>query len=138
MRWTNLEDAFLPLEETYVRNVWNIMNNYKLESVHSGVKYRKFGSFRPDVLAVDRKTGTYIAVEVRAQTPILTNVVQALAYYKKRLPNSFFIAFSPLGTFPDVKEMADKEGILIVSALDELSKIMEETIMPNLVPHRLE
>src|SRR5205807_3765818 len=74
---------------------------------------------QPDLFGLNRVTGSAIVVEVK-DTPILTNVVQALGYYKRRFPKYQFVVFSTKGTYDDVKEAAEKEGIGIFSSLDEL------------------
>ncbi len=112
----------MPAEDTYVQELIQILRTYNLEL---RAWPRKIGSFTPDILAKDKRTGYSVVVEVKSHSPILTNVVQALAYSKKHLPGAYFIAFSPQGTYPDVKEMADKEGIWIVSSVDEFRARIE-------------
>ena len=112
----------------YLSEIRNIMNFYGLAVTDAP---RGFWAFKPDVIAEDKRTGSSIIIEIKTNTPILTNIVQALAYYKKKFPRAYFIAFSPLGTYPDVQKVADREGIWIVSSLDQLRLVVGQAFEPD-------
>jgi hypothetical protein len=78
--------------------------------------------YRCDIYARSRETGRVCVIELR-RSQILMADVFGLIYCKEHLPKpSCCIAFSPQGTREYVNEVAKREGVFIVSSLDELER----------------
>lgn len=107
-------------------DLWELLKSYGFTEIQ---RNKKVSGYEWDIWARDPKTRRHVIIEVREKAPVLTSTIWTLSTAKNTVDRKgFYIAFSPKGTFDDVREYAEKSGIPVFSSIDEVKQGIESFI----------